>query len=134
MSASSVLTDDELMRQFLDGTLPAASFHHREHVRVAWLFVVRYGVPHALSEFGDALRRFAAAQGATNLYHATITWAYVLLINERQQRWPAATWAAFADANPDLLTWKPSVLDTMYPADVLFSEFARQTFVMPQKN
>ena len=68
------------------------------------------------------------------LYHATITWAYLLLINERQQRAPAATWDEFAAANPDLLTWKPSVLDTMYSSDVLWSDFARGTFVMPRKN
>lgn len=133
MNAATMLTDEQLIRQFTDATLPAESFHHREHVRVAWLFVLRYGVPRALSEFSDALRRFAEAKGATNLYHATITWAYVLLINERQQRAPAAAWTAFADANPDLLTWKPSVLDAMYPADVLWSEFARRTFVMPRR-
>ena len=132
MSDTHGLSDDELLRQFMDTTLPAAAFHHAQHVRAAWLFVVRSGVPQALTEFSDALRRFAEAKGAPSLFHTTITWAYVLLINERQQRAPAATWDAFAAANPDLLTWKPSVLDRMYPADVLWSDLARRTFVMPR--
>ncbi len=132
MTDAGRLSDDDLLRQFTDATLPAAAFHHANHVRAAWLFVLRHGVPRALTEFSDALRRFAEAKGAPNLYHTTITWAYVLLINERQQRDPAATWAAFAEANPDLLAWKPSVLDTMYSADVLWSDLARRTFVMPR--
>jgi hypothetical protein len=134
MTDAGRLSDDDLLRQFIDTTLPDAAFHHTHHVRAAWLFVRQYGVPRALSEFSEALRRFAEAKGAPNLYHTTITWAYVLLINERQQRSPAATWEAFADANPDLLTWKPSVLDTMYSADVLWSDLARRTFVMPRKD
>ena len=129
-----MLSDDELLRQFTETTLPADAFHHTQHVRVAWLYVRRHGLPAALTEFSQALRRFADAKGATMLYHATITWAYLLLINERQQRAPADTWDEFACANPDLLTWKPSVLDTMYSSDVLWSDFARDTFVMPRKN
>jgi hypothetical protein len=132
MTDAAWLSDEDLLNQFTDGTLPAASFHHSNHVRVAWLFVLRYGVPRALTEFSVALRRFAEAKGAPNLFHTTITWAYVLLINERQERCPAATWDAFAAANADLLTWKPSVLDTMYSADVLWSDLARRTFVMPR--
>jgi len=134
MTGAGLLTDDDLLRQFIDTTLPDAAFHHAQHVRVAWLFVMRVGVPRALTEFSDALRRFADAKGAPTLYHTTITWAYVLLINERQHRSPAATWNAFADANPDLLAWKPSVLDAMYSADVLWSDLARRTFVMPRKD
>jgi hypothetical protein len=128
------LGDEEFLRQFLDTTLPQSAFHHAQHVRAAWLFVVRFGMPQALTVFSEALRRFAEAKGAPNLYHATITWAYLFLINERHHRAPAATWTAFAAANPDLLTWKPSVLDALYSADVLWSDTARKTFVMPRRD
>ena len=37
----------------------------------------------AIQRFGDSLRRFAAAYGKQGLYHETITWAYLLLLNER---------------------------------------------------
>ena len=33
--------------------------------------------------------------------------------------------------NADLLSWKPSILDRYYTADVLWSDRARRTFVMP---
>jgi hypothetical protein len=133
MITSPALTDVDLMHRFLDCSLPTGEFHHEQHVRVAWLFIRQHGMPGALDAFPAALRRFADAKGATKLYHATITWAYLLLIHERQQRSPATDWAAFAAANPDLLSWKPSALDRLYTPDTLWSDFARRTFVMPDR-
>lgn len=133
MTAISEISDAELLRQFSDTTLPASAFSHRQHVRVAWLFVTRDGMPEALTTFPRALRRYADAKGAHNLYHVTVTWAYLLLIDERQQRSGATTWDAFADQNADLLTWKPSLLDKYYTAELLWSEGARRSFVMPDR-
>ena len=122
---------DALLDRFVDTTLPSDEFHHEQHVHVAWMFIRRYGMPAALGEFTTAIKRFAAAKGANGLYHETITWAFLLLIAERQARTPARTWEAFAAANPDLLCWKPSVLERYYSSEVLKSDLARQVFVMP---
>jgi hypothetical protein len=127
------LTDADLVEAFERVTLGADQFPHRQHVRVAWLYVRRDGLPSALSTFPAALRRFAAAQGAPHLYHVTITWAYLLLIHARQQACPAADWDTFATANRDLLTWKPSILDAYYTPETLWSDLARRTFVMPDR-
>ena len=121
----------ELLDKFVDTTLPSDQFHHQQHVQVAWLFVRKFGMPRALSEFTRALKRFADAKGATGLYHETITWAFLLLIADRQAQCAAATWEAFAQANPDLLVWKPSILDRYYSKELLSSELARRAFLMP---
>ena len=121
----------DLWRGFLDTTLPAEQFHHAQHVEVAWLFVREHGMPAALGEFTAAIKRFADAKGATGLYHETITWAFLLLIAERQARCAAATWDAFAAANPDLLVWKPSILERYYSREVLKSDLARKVFLFP---
>lgn len=127
------LSDDELIEQFAAATLPAAEFDHRQHLRAAWLFVRRDGMPQALSSFPAALQRFASVHGAATRYHATITWAFLLLVHERQARQPAATWTTFAAANGDLLTWKPSILESLYAADTLESDIARRVFVLPDR-
>jgi len=108
------MSSSELFDRFVDTSLPADQFHHRQHVNVAWLFVQKYGMPNALGEFSTAIKRFADAKGATGLYHETITWAFLLLIAERQARNPAATWEEFEAANTDLLVWKPSILERYY--------------------
>ena len=100
-------------------------------MQVAWLFVLKYGMPAALAEFTAAIKRFADAKGATGLYHETITWAFVLLISERQARNPVEKWPAFEAANPDLLVWKPSILERYYSKELLASDLAKRTFMMP---
>ena len=127
------LTDAELVQRFEDMTLPSELFTHRQHVRAAWLFVRRYGMPGAMSEFSRALRQFAIAKGAPRLYHVTITWAYLLLISERQAGCSAADFTSFATQNQDLLRWSPSILDNYYTSDTLWSDRARHTFVMPDR-
>jgi len=127
------MEQEELFERFVDTTLPADQFHHEQHVQVAWLFVRNHGMPAALSEFSTAIKRFADAKGVTGLYHETITWAFLLLIAERQARNPALTWPQFEATNADLLVWKPSILERYYSKELLGSELARRTFLMPDR-
>ncbi|HUX68844.1 MAG TPA: hypothetical protein VMV31_15265 [Terriglobales bacterium] len=80
----TALADDEFLARFEAGNLDGAAFHHRDHVRMAFLYLSRYPVWEAIPRFCAALRRFAAAQGKPTLYHETITWAFLLLIHERR--------------------------------------------------
>src|SRR6188472_3832184 len=116
------MTDDQLLTEFEAGRVPEGGFHHRQHVRVAWNYLRMHSLPEALARFCAGLRKFAEAQGATGLYHETITVAYLLLINERLHACRAMEWDAFADANTDLLAWKPSILERFYRAETLSSD------------
>jgi hypothetical protein len=128
------MTDQELMDQFERATLPAECFHHAEHVRVAFLFLTDRPVLEALRTFSTALQRFAAAHGKATLYHETITWAYIFLIQERMARaGRKQNWDEFAESNADLLTWKGSVLTRFYSEQTLRSDLAREIFVFPDK-
>lgn len=127
------MTDDDFVACFEACTLPISAFHHRDHVRLAWIYLRRHPPLEALARFAGSLRRFAAANGHAGLYHETITWAFLLLIRERMERGPAGTWEEFGAAHPDLLTWKPSVLDRYYQPETLASELARRIFVMPDQ-
>ena len=37
------MTDDELCAAFDSATLPKEAFHHREHLRVAFIYFARHG-------------------------------------------------------------------------------------------
>lgn len=123
------MTDAELVERFERGDVE--QFHHPDHVRVAYAYLRTLPLLDAIARFTAALRRFATAQGKPELYHETITWAFLLIIHERMQGAPVE-WEAFIAANGDLLRWKPSVLDAYYPAEVLQSETARRIFVLPR--
>src|SRR5438105_10758341 len=122
------------MNQLGTWSLSFASFHHREHVRVVWLYLESSSGLETLARFSEKLKRFAAANGKANLYHETITWSYVFLINERMERnGKGSGWDNFAESNAELLDWKPSILESYYSEQTLSSELARKTFVFPEK-
>ena len=127
------MEDEALLQGFETGTLPAAGFHHADHVRVAWIYLCRYPLPEALARFIASLRRFAAGHGVPGLYHETITVAFVLIIADRLGEATTLSWTDFATKNPDLLAWKPSVLAKYYSDETLASERARRSFVMPDR-
>ena len=126
------MTDQELIEQFEDGTLPIEGFHHREHVRTAFLYLTKYPVLEALQIFSRTLRRFAETRGKPQLYHQTITWAYIFLIQERMARAGSKqSWEEFARDNPDLLVWKDGILTRFYRSETLTSDLARTVFLLP---
>jgi hypothetical protein len=128
------MTDSDFIRHFEGCTLPAGAFHHRDHVRLAWLYLRRLPVLDALTRFSEGLRRFATANGHPRLYHETITWAYLFLIHQRMAEADSdETWEEFAARNPDLFAWNPSILDAYYEKDTLGSKLARRVFVMPDR-
>jgi hypothetical protein len=128
------MDDERLVRTFEAAELPEGGFHHADHVRVAWRYLQRLALGEAMARFTVALKRFAAARGKPELYHDTITVAYMLLINERLEAvGRGASWDDFARRNADLLAWRPSALDRYYTSDTLWSERARRSFVMPDR-
>ncbi len=93
------MTDAELVAGFRDGTL--AHLAHADHVRLAWLYL-EAGVA---ARFAGDLARYAEARGARTKYSEAITSAWMARIEARRAARPAATWAEFAAANPDLLVF-----------------------------
>ena len=127
------MTNQELIRCFENDAVPEDSFHHADHVRLAFAYLCEYPVLQALEKFASALKRFAAARGKTQLYNETITCAYLFLIRERMVCCEGADWEEFARQNPDLLIWKDGVLSRYYREATLKSDLARRVFVLPDK-
>lgn len=125
------MDDKAFLEAFLQRGLPA--FHHRDHVRLAWIYLRADASLIGLDAFVRALQAFAAAAGQPGIYHETMTWAYLLLIRARMARCPDSDFATFAAQNPDLLTWKPSVLDRYYRPETLASDLARSVFLLPDR-
>jgi hypothetical protein len=63
------MSNEQLIRQFESDTLPEDSFHHADHVRLAFAYLSQYPPLQALDRFCGALKRYAAARGKSQLYH-----------------------------------------------------------------
>jgi hypothetical protein len=127
------MSNEELIHRFECDLVPEESFHHADHVRLAFAYLCEYPVLPALEKFAKALKQFAAARGKTQLYNETITCAYLFLIKERMARAEATSWEEFASQNSDLLIWKGGILNRYYCEATLKSDLARKVFVLPEK-
>jgi hypothetical protein len=127
------MTNDQLIAQFEGNAVAENSFHHADHVRLAFAYLSKHPPLPALEGFSAALQRFASARGKSRLYHETITHAYFFLIRERMARFAGADWESFARANPGLFAWKNGILTRYYHEATLQSELARSVFLFPDK-
>jgi hypothetical protein len=128
-----LMTSREFIHRFETDTLPEGSFHHADHVRLAFAYLSECPVLQALERFAGALKRYAAARGKSQLYHETITYSYFFLIRERMARAGVTDWGDFARRNPDLFVWKDGILGRYYSEATLKSDLARSVFLMPDK-
>jgi len=128
------MSNEELIDRFEADAVPGNVFHHADHVRLAFAYLSIFPVFEALERFAIALKRFACARGKPQLYHETITCAYLFLIRERMARCETGDWEEFARQNQDLLRWKDGVLGRYYRDSTLNSDLARRVFVMPDRS
>jgi hypothetical protein len=120
----------EELRALETGALDPAKFPHAEHVRLAYEMLSRYSFGEAVVRFSRGLQLLAAKAGRPQVYHETITVAFLALINERRARGGAQSWGEFKADNSDLFDKR--CLEKWYSAEQLASDLARRTFCLPQ--
>jgi hypothetical protein len=126
------MTDNEFVQAFEACELSNESFHHQDHIRLAWIYVQRFGELEARRHMRDAIRRFAAYHGKTGKYHETITVAWVRLVARAKMRLPdKATFEELTTAAPELL--EKRTIEEFYSAVALASDRARTSWVEPDR-
>ena len=127
------MTDDEFLAAFEACTLD--EFHHRDHVKVTYLYLRRHPLHDAIAKVRAGLQRLAAAWGAPvddleRGYHETMTQAWVRLVHLALSDDGAAQNAdAFCDEHPKLMEKK--YLELFYSRERLKSWEAKRGFVEP---
>lgn len=128
------IDDPALWAAFHDQTLPAAAWTHREHLRVAFLYMQRYALDEAHILMRVGIIRLNAAHGLVETpargYHDTLTRAWLVLIAASRGDAPAlAGSAGFIDAHASRLS-RDAML-RHYSRERIFSPEARARFVEP---
>jgi hypothetical protein len=118
------------LRAFQSGAIDPARFPHAEHVRVGYEMLSRYSFGDAITRFSRGLKLLAAKAGQPQVYHETITVAFLALINERRAPNPTDSWSEFRAKNPDLFDKR--CLEKWYGEEQLKSDLARRTFCLPK--
>jgi hypothetical protein len=125
------VTDVEFARAFENGAVTPAEFGHHAHMRVAWVYLREQPtMGAALEHMRAAIKRFAAAAGASQKYHETITVLWMLLLAE------ARNGETDTRELGEVLRDHPRLADkdlplTYYSRERLFGDVARATWVSP---
>jgi len=117
-----------------DGTLDVDAFDHEAHIYVAWLYLQRYQLQEAAACFTAALQRLTRKLGIPGKDHETVSWFFMLLIEERRRGQTSDDWFSFHRDHADVFArGKDDILNRYYSRELLGSDRARQSFMLPDK-
>jgi hypothetical protein len=117
-------SDDEFISAVESCTID--SFHHSDHIRLAWLYCERFGLPEASRRIVETIQRFAAHAGQSDKYHHTMTLAWIRIVDAAQRAGPPSL-----AAHPGLLD--KAALSAYYSPETLSTAQARTTWVQPDR-
>jgi hypothetical protein len=128
------MNDDDLMRQFEDGSLPFDQWIHRAHVRVAYLYLTRHPFELAVEKMRSGIRAYNSVHNVpdepTRGYHETMTGAWLRIIYATMQIYgPANSSDNFVDDQPQLREKKN--LRLFYSPELIMSPAAKREFLEP---
>lgn len=123
--------DQRFLAAFENCELAAQEFGHREHVRLAYIYLSQQRDDDALDKLQSGLQRFLAHLGApSSKYHETLTRAWLLAVRHfMHAAGPTSSFAEFIASDARLLD--QCIMETHYTPGLLWSDAARARFVEP---
>ena len=126
--------DDVFIQQFESCTFPFDQWHHRAHVKLAYLYAVRFGHAIAAGKLRAGIRAYNTANHVPDLltsgYHETMTMAWLHVIHATIQVYgKRATADEFFDFHPQL--GQKKILRLFYSPELFMSPAAKREFVPP---
>jgi len=97
------LSDIELVRQVEACTLPKGALTHRNHVRLAWIYLGAHSPADARRRLARAIERYARALGEADKFDPALTAAWIDIVEAARSASPADTFDAFISEHPELL-------------------------------
>ena len=125
--ASAGLEDEDFLAAFSSCALPLSAFRHGDHLRLAWLQLQRNPLDEALKLVGNGIRRFAAHNGVPDIFHETVTTAWVKLLSTHRE----SNFEEFIAVNEYRLN--QALLHRFWTPSLLNSEEARRGWVPPDR-
>lgn len=126
--------DREFLELFETGRWPLERWHHGDHIRLAYLYLLGHGFDGAMERLREGIRRHNTAHGIIDAptmgYHETMTRAWLTLVRlVVDQYGPSASGEAFVTEHPELSQKK--TLRLYYSKALFMSERAKRGWVEP---
>lgn len=125
------LSDDELESQFKDCTLDPAVFTHKEHIRLAWIHISKYGLVEAEKNIITQLKKYVIAINEVDIYNETLAVAAVKIVNHFMQRTNSNKFQDLIDEHPRLVTNFKGLIASHYGFDIYNNDKAKKAYLEP---
>jgi hypothetical protein len=129
-----VMDDENFLKQFESAAWPKADWHHRQHIKVAYLYLHRYPLEIASVKISENITAYNKAHGVeeslTSGFHETMTQAWLRLVYFTLCEYgPVENADAFFEQHPQLS--QKQVLRFFYTRERFLSPEAKATFIEP---
>lgn len=98
------MTDEEFLQQIEACTLPKEAFTHRNHVRLAWLYLSDRAGGDPDSRIATTIQRYATSIGKATKYDHELTIRWMGRVKSAMATTPAQTFDTFIERQPALLS------------------------------
>jgi len=129
-----MISDKELLAAFENCSWPLENWHHREHIKIAYLYLCEHPLDVAITKMCRGIRAYNAAQKVHEAidagYHETTTQAWMQLVHCTLSEFgPKENADAFVDEHTHLLAKR--ALRFFYSRNRIMSAEAKKTFIEP---
>jgi hypothetical protein len=121
--------DQAFVRAFESGHITNQPFHHRDHLRLAWVQIHRLGYSAATEWITRRIQQSAAHHRSADRYNDTMTRFWVRVIDLAIHLHPELSFDALLDAEPHLLD--KTLPFRHWSRDQLMSPLARDQWLDP---
>lgn len=116
-------TDQAYLKSFLNLTLDPTTFHHKQHLQIAYTLLVNHPASEAMDILRQGLQRLLSHIGApADKYHETITRAWLLIVKH------AMATSQYCDSFDTFINGHAGLLDTM----LLHSHYSSLRLASPE--
>lgn len=128
------MNDEEFLKKFEAGLFPREQWHHKEHIKVAYLYLRQMPFEQAITRVRQRIKAHNLAQGVsespTSGYHETMTHAWLRLVEVTLKEYgPTENADAFYEQNSQL--WQKKTLRLFYSRELFMAPRAKIEFVEP---
>ena len=131
MEAHRNLSDDTFERQFQEGVLDPTLFTHEAHLRLAWLYISKYGIETAISKIRVQIKRYATLNGTPDKFNTTVTVAAVKAVQHFLLKSKANSFSDFILEFPRLKYRFTDLMNVHYSFDIYTNPKAKEHFLLP---
>ncbi|GGG94257.1 hypothetical protein GCM10011416_09470 [Polaribacter pacificus] len=131
MEAHWTLSDAQFEDQFTFGTFKPLWFSHEAHLRLAWMYITKYGVQKAFEMYKSQLLAFAVKHLAKNKFNLTVTYASIKVVAGYCERSNSSNFKDFLQEFPELKTNFKELLSAHYSINIFSDSVAKQQILEP---